>query len=199
MSYQASHFTTWRGWVWRVIALIFVKIFLKLRYPYTISGQQNIPKIGPYIIAANHISLLDPPLVAISVGYPIAFMAKKELFSNRLARFFFRLVGTFALNRDTPDITTIKTALNVLRSPGKWALCLFPEGTRNQTGQVLPFKKGVVSIAHKANVPILPVGIRKQSEDGKFVIKIGKLIEPDEDTDKMQTLLYTALLQLTEA
>lgn len=197
MSYPADHFSTWRGWLWRFISLIWIKAYFKIKIPYTVQGRENVPKQGPYIIAANHISLLDPPIVGLSVNYPVAFMAKKELFSTPLGRWFFKLVGTFALNRDTPDLTTIKTALNVLKSPGKWALCLFPEGTRSLDGEVLPFKKGVVSIAHKAKVPILPIGIRKDKETGIIHSRVGHVLLPDGDIDQMQAELYQALVDLS--
>lgn len=195
-SYPASHFSWWRAWAQRFTMHFLVIPWLVLKCKPSVYGKSNVPRTGPFIVAANHISMLDPPLIAYAINYPIAYMAKRELFKHLWAAEFYRFQGTFALDRDNPDSATLKTAFNVLRSPGKWALGIFPEGTRSRTGEILPLKKGVGALAQKTGVPVLPIGIRKEP-DGRVIIRIGQMIHDVSNAEAVQEQVYQALVTLT--
>ncbi len=195
--FSASHFSKARFYFQLFVLRSFVLPFLILKYHPKRYGLKYAPKTGPFIVAANHISMLDPPLVSYAVNYPIAYMAKKELFQNFWAAEFYRSQGCFALDRDNPDSATLKTAFNVLKSPAKWALGLFPEGTRSTTGEVLPLKKGIGGLAQKTNTPILPVGIYRD-ENNRFVVTVGEMITDVSDAEKVQEKVYEALVHLTD-
>src|SRR5947209_8974325 len=126
--------------------------------------------------------MFDPIQVSHAVDYPVAYVAKKELFGNRLMAEFYRFMGCFALDREHPSNTSLKSAFNVLRSQSKWALGMFPEGRRSQTNELLPLKKGVGRIAQKTRTPILPIGIQKNSS-GRFIVVVGKTITDISDVD----------------
>lgn len=199
-AYPASHFSRWRFWFHRLSVFCLVRPLARLFCPFEVFGKQNRPSkdVVRFIVAANHISLWDPPLVSCALRYPIAYMAKKELFQHPLAAEFFRIEGTFALDRESPDGKTLKTAFHVLRSPARWALGLFPEGTRSLDGNLLPLKKGVGALAYKTQTPVLPVGIRRDKLKGKAVVTIGPMITRLDDPDQIQSDVYDALIQLTQ-
>ena len=194
-SYPKSHFSRLRTVYYRAILSFIVRPFFFYKYDIHITGRENIPKSGPFIVAANHISLLDPLMISYALHFPVAYMAKSELFNTPVKRLFYRSVGTFALDRDAPDSASLKTALNVLHSPAKWALGIFPEGTRSLTGELLPFKKGLGILAVKNQVPVLPVGVSKSGEK-TFHITIGTPITRLSDADTVQAETYEALNSL---
>lgn len=197
-SLSAKHFSKGRQYFqylvfWTVVAP-WVFIFRRPK----IYGRQNIPRHlkTSFIVACNHISLWDPPLVSVALFYPVAYMAKKELFKHWFMAEFYRSQGCFALDRDNPDSKTLKTAINVLTSPSRWALGIFPEGTRGTDGQILPLKKGIGAMAQKYQVPILPVGIRNDAS-GRAIVTIGELMTDVSDAEQVQQAVYEALVALT--
>lgn len=119
-------------------------------------GNENIPTDGSAVIASNHVSLMDPVAVAIGIQRPIHFMAKHELFSNRILAWFFNQVYAFPVKRGIADRNAIRTALTRLREGH--LLGIFPEGTRNkQEDHVLPLQSGASLFAIKTGSPIIPV------------------------------------------
>jgi 1-acyl-sn-glycerol-3-phosphate acyltransferase len=112
---------------------------------------------GRCIICSNHISNLDPITVAISTKRQIHFMAKKELFPNKLFSFVLTKLGAFPVDREGISITSIKTAISVLNDDN--ILGIFPEGTRVDGYNESNAKPGVAMIANKANSNIIPIHI----------------------------------------
>lgn len=122
-----------------------------------VAGTRHVPASGPVIVAANHRSLLDIPLLAIAVPRPVVFMATAELYSAGLAALFFRLMGGFPVDRTSADLAAMDTALAVVERGD--VLGLYPEGTRSHTGRMLPFLGGAAWIALRTGAPIVPCGI----------------------------------------
>lgn len=197
-SYPVSHFSKARVLYYFFILNTVVRPFLFYKVRPKVIGWENVPRNqGNFIVASNHISMVDPPLLAHALAYPIAFMAKRELFNAQWKAAIYRSLGTFALDRDNPDSATLKTALNVLKSPAGWALGIFPEGTRSTTGEILPFKKGLGSMAHKTGVPVVPVGITRFGKN-RLLVRIGKPITGLADAEAIQDAVYKALVDLTQ-
>jgi len=138
--------------------------FLHLFYKVKIEGFENIPKPQkiPYIYAANHVSYIDPFLVALGCRVKLAFMAKIELFQypgywgKYLARNIFRL-GAFGVNREKPDISTFKTVKEV--SKAKWSLCIFPQGGIRKNHKIEHINKGFAIMAQRMKYDIIPMSI----------------------------------------
>jgi 1-acyl-sn-glycerol-3-phosphate acyltransferase len=153
-----------------------VGVPMKLLFKVRVIGIENIPE-GNYILAGNHKSMLDVPLLACNLPTNLHFMGKKELFKKPILTKFFRKVGAFPVDREGVDITAIKTSLKLLKS-GE-TLAIFPEGTRNKTKAItLPFKEGVVKIASKTNKLIVPFGIDGEYKLGKeIILNIGEPID----------------------
>ena len=108
---------------------ILFRIFLRLR----IEGAENIPKDGPLVIACNHLSLLDPPVLGTAATRKVHFMAKEELFVPVLGDIY-RLLGAFPVRRGGADRAAIKHGIDILES--NQVLAIFPEGTRNKTDEL---------------------------------------------------------------
>ncbi len=134
-----------------------VKIFCKVVFFVRVEGEENIPKDGAAILAANHTSLWDAPVILTATRRPMRTMGKAELFENKLLAPFLKMAGAFPVRRGTADITAIKTALKTLKDGGIFAI--FPTGTRVKDGDG-DAKAGVALIAAKSGAPVIPVAIR---------------------------------------
>ncbi|MBQ5859682.1 MAG: 1-acyl-sn-glycerol-3-phosphate acyltransferase [Selenomonadales bacterium] len=168
----------------------------RIIYRAEVHGQENVPKEGGAIIAANHISLWDPPFVGAFCPRRVSFMAKQELFEQSVFSSIITSLGAFPVNRGAADRNAIKTALTVL-GEGK-CLGLFPEGTRSKNGKLGEPEAGIGLIAYKANVPIVPVAITGTNGKGlfpKFTIRFGKPIPAGDPKDKkLMTTLPTQIM-----
>lgn len=129
----------------------------RLTYGWRIEGLEHVPREGPALVVANHLSFLDPPLLGAALERPVHFMAKQELFRYRPIAFFLRRLNAFPVKRGKPDRAAIREALSVLED-GK-LLAMFPEGTRSRTGELLPGQSGVAMLALRSRAPVIPVGI----------------------------------------
>jgi 1-acyl-sn-glycerol-3-phosphate acyltransferase len=125
-------------------------LFLRRR----VIGRENVPKTGGVILASNHISNVDPPHVGTCFWRPCAFMAKEELFQHPLFGWFITKLNAFPVKRGTADRASLKKSLELLEQG--WALLIFPEGTRSETGELQPPEMGVGMIAYRSGVPVVP-------------------------------------------
>ncbi len=135
----------------------FVSPVLHTCFRGRIYGAENVPPRGPLIVASNHASDFDPPIVSNCVGRPVAFMAKEELFRVPVLSQAIRLYGAYPVKRGTGDRAAIRAALASLEQG--WATGVFLQGTRTPDGRVTDPKLGAALIAAKAQAPILPVSL----------------------------------------
>ncbi|ERJ92996.1 Acyltransferase [Selenomonas sp. oral taxon 892 str. F0426] len=140
------------GFLRFVFRLIFYILFRTRVY-----GRENIPAEGAVILAANHASNIDPPLMASLIDRPVSYMAKIELFENPIFGAAIRRCHAFPVKRGESDRGAIKTAVTVLKE--ERVLGLFPEGTRSKTGELQKAEAGVALIAAMTGAPIVPVAI----------------------------------------
>ncbi|HUL54932.1 MAG TPA: lysophospholipid acyltransferase family protein [Opitutaceae bacterium] len=127
-------------------------------FPGEVSGVESIPRTGGLIVAANHASVLDPPLIGCHVPRQLAFFARKTLWKGGLVSWWLDIVGTIPVDRDSgADASAIRRVLKVLRD-GR-AIIVFPEGTRTRTGALQRPKPGVGLLACRAGVPVVPARI----------------------------------------
>lgn len=154
-------------------AVSVVSVYYKLLYRIKIEGLENIPKDNGYIVCANHKSLNDPPLIASLLPIKFRFMAKEELFGNKLFGAVLRKLGAFPVRRGKSDVAALRAAIEVLSN--KENLMIFPEGARSPKGYMHKGKPGAVLIAAKTRVDILPVGVDGGYKPfSKITIRIGK-------------------------
>lgn len=137
---------------------------MKVIYPTKIVGKKNLKKLKKKgaIIASNHTSNMDAVLFALNTWERKHYLAKKELFKNKLFGGIIKLIGAVQIDRSTSDITSIKTCLKLLKNNKK--LVIFPEGTRNKNNENMELgevKHGTAMFAVKAKVPIVPMFISR--------------------------------------
>lgn len=136
----------WSGWAFRW--------FCHLR----VEGADRVPASGPVIVAANHRSMLDVPLVVVACRRPVAFMAHRDLFGDPARAAFFNAMGGYPVDpQRRRDTGALAFGAAVLEDGG--VLGLFPEGTRSRRGPMGPFLPGVAWLALRAGVAVVPCGI----------------------------------------
>lgn len=156
----------------------------KLLFGCKVTGAEQIPKSGGVIIAANHVSNWDPPVVASYVPRQVHFMAKEELFNIPVFGFVIRRLGAFPVKRGASDRGAIKNAIELLK--GGQCLGLFPEGTRSADGRTQKPEPGLALIASKSNAAVVPaaiIGTNRILRGGSFfarlTVRYGKPISMD--------------------
>jgi len=142
----------------QTIVKLIVGPVLRRYFSMEVVGTERVPREGPLVIAPNHDSMWDVPLLAVVSPRPIVFMGKREVFSNPIKAAFFTALGGFPVRRGGRDFEAMKRSLAVVRA-GR-ALCLYPEGTRHRGDELGPFLPGAAWIALAEGVPVVPVGIR---------------------------------------
>lgn len=157
-----------------------------------IYGVENVPQEGPLVVASNHASHFDPPIVASCVRRPVAFMAKEELFEIPLLKQVIQLYGAYPVKRSSADRSAIRSAIAALEQG--WAVGIFLQGTRTPDARITEPKLGAAMIAAKLQAPLLPVsvwGTEKILVKGSpfprcvpVTVRIGDAIAPPRSTDK---------------
>jgi len=171
-------------------------------YRLEVYGKENIPNTNNYIVVANHLSTLDPPLLANILPNPVSFMAKRELFEIPMLRIMLDWLGAFAVDRENVGSSTIRTAKSI-KDTKRWVLGIFPQGTREPAGKITKITKGFAGLARLTKCDILPVGIlgtdnpKKIPFTGKIVVKIGTVIKNEGDSDKMLEQWLESIQNLT--
>ncbi len=177
----------------RALFKILFAIGLRLR----VEGTENIPKEGPLVIACNHLSLLDPPVLGTAASRKVHFMAKEELFVPVLGTIY-KILGAFPVRRGGADRAAIKHGIEILES-GQ-VLAIFPEGTRSKTGKLGKAQPGALMMASKAKATIVPACIigtdykRYGRIWPKVTVRFGKPIPFPQDAVVSKELL----LELTD-
>jgi len=123
-----------------------------------VSGLENLPEAGGYIVAANHASHLDPPIVGQFLPRQVAFFARKTLWKPGVASWWLDKVGTIPVDRDGgTSLDAVRRVLDALAS-GR-VVIVFPEGTRSLDGRLQSPKPGIGLLACRAQVPVVPARV----------------------------------------
>lgn len=190
----------------RVIVGTVIYVYCRIVYRLKIVGKENVPKEGALLFCGNHRTYLDPPLIVVTAGRKLSFMAKEELKKNPLMRFLCFIFDGIWVKRDSKDIGPLKSAMKLLKNGG--CIGIFPEGTRNgmekNDGKL---KNGASYMALKTGAKIVPIGIQGPAKPfTKNAIIYGEPIDVSkyaegkpgkEVEDKVSEELKQAIIMLT--
>lgn len=165
------------------------KAFLLIWHRLRIRGAENIPDRGGVLIASNHASYLDPPVVGVGYrGRPVHFMARDTLWNSKFGAWWMDRVGCIPVSRGTGDLKALKLTIKALKE-GK-AVSMFPEGTRTEDGELQSAKGGIGFIIEKSGCVVVPAYIdgsfKAHPKGAKFIrpckltITYGKPITPED-------------------
>lgn len=130
-----------------------------LVYPSRVFGREHIPAEGGFILCLNHCSALDPLYISAQIPRKrnMHFLAKKEIFSNKLFAKVLTAIGGIPIDRGNADLNAVRASLQLVKE-GK-SLGIFPQGTRSRDNSPTPMLTGASMIALRAGVPVIPAYI----------------------------------------
>lgn len=167
----------------RVIVRTAIYLYCKVVYRLKVIGKENIPKEGPVIYCGNHRSYLDPPLIVVTAGRHVRFMAKEELTKNKFLKFLGYVFDAIYVKRDNKEIAALKTTLKALKN--KESIAMFPEGTRNGLEKGESVKEGVAFFVLQTGAKVQPVGIVGGEKPFKRVyVNYGKPLDYSDRVNK---------------
>lgn len=143
-------------WIGFSLAWLLFRLFFRLR----VVGRGNIRaswERGGVLIACNHTSYFDPPVVGVAYGKKTTFLARKSLFKKGLPGWIYPRLNAIPVDQDRPDFTSLKRIIKELREGNP--VLIFPEGQRTLNGELLDAEAGVGLVIAKARVPVLPMRI----------------------------------------
>ena len=169
------------------ICFIILFPFITILFPTRVVNKKRLPKEKKQnvIIACNHMSNMDAPLLAIKFRKKFTYLAKIELFKNKLLGFFMHKFDAIPVDRNKVSLTSIKQVLNAINKHRH--VCIFPQGTRSKAGEIdeSVVKDGIALFSLKTGTPVLPMVILKKPKLFRFnKIVVGELIYPDMERAK---------------
>jgi 1-acyl-sn-glycerol-3-phosphate acyltransferase len=133
------------------------KVVAKLGFRLRTYGRENLIEDGPAILASNHASYLDPPLVGVCCRKDVYFLARKSLFERPVIGRLIAQLNTVPVDRDRGDVGAVRAMIKLLKSGNR--VLVFPEGTRSKDGNLQPARAGVGLLIAKSLAPVVPVRV----------------------------------------
>ena len=142
-----TYYLTWSG----------CKLVYATYFHWRVFHPERVPVTGPVILAANHASYIDPPLVGCGLPRDINYLARQDLFKYPGLGAYLRALNSVPVDRDGGGAAGLKAILDRLLAGG--AIILFPEGTRTSDGQLQPARSGIGLTVIKSDAPVVPVRV----------------------------------------
>lgn len=170
-----------------------VRPFVKLFWSPRVTGLENIPREGGFIIASNHLANIDSFMLPVALPRQIRFVAKDTLWTQnglrgRILRWFFDAVEAVPVDREalSSGKGALQAGLTILREGDGFAI--YPEGTRSKDGLLHPGKQGAAWLAVESGCPVIPVGLkgtqhmftRLLPHRGSVTVRVGTPIEVED-------------------
>ncbi len=135
----------------------FYRCLFSTYFRWQVYHPERVPMTGPVVLACNHQSFLDPPLVGSGVKRDINYMARKSLFNHPIAAWALNAVNAVPVDRDGGGAAGLKAILDRLKAGG--GIVLFPEGTRSKDGNLQPARSGIGLVVAKSTAPVVPIRV----------------------------------------
>ncbi len=179
------------------LAAFAVRNYARLFLGLQVRGLENVPKTPGLVVASNHFSTFDPPVIGSLVPREIHFMAKKELFESQPMRWLSEHLMAFPVDRSKSDMRAIKEALRYLKEG--LAVGIFPQGTRTVTSTAADKEAhgGAAFLAQRAGVPLLPAAIWREGRN--FRVSFGEPIVPQGRSREEMSALTRELMSRIDA
>jgi 1-acyl-sn-glycerol-3-phosphate acyltransferase len=167
------------------------RLFFRIYNGLEVRGLSNVPQNGPMIVASNHASFVDSPLIGGVFPIRLRYLAKASLFRVPPLGFFIKTLGAVPVTReDSQRAGAAMKLLLALLKKGESVL-LFPEGSRSPDGRLKRLEGGVAYLSVKTGAPVLPVYVKGSFEawpkgralprPSKLMVLVSRLIYPDQD------------------
>jgi len=163
------------------VIVAILSVVIKLLFRVKVDGLENLPKSGGYVTCCNHISFVDPVFWLVATKKRIRYMAKAEIFKNKLFTWFLGEAGAFAVDRGGNATGSVETAIEIVNEGG--ILGIFPEGTRSKDGKPGRAKAGTAFIANATGATVVPMAIVVKDKVKPFCkvkLIVGKPINHEE-------------------
>ena len=147
-------------WLWK-LAQVIVRVGTTLMFDLKVYGRDNVPDEGGALMVSNHQSFLDPALLGVQLRRPMSYLAKSELWNNRLFGWLITHLYAFPVQQGKGDVGAIKETIRRLQEGH--LLNIYPEGSRTEDGELLPIQPGAALVIRRAGVPVIPAVV-----DGSF-------------------------------
>ena len=148
-------------------------VVLRVLSRWSVRGAEHVPERGAVIVAANHVSFWDPPLIGAVLRREMHFLAKEELFSTPVLGPLIRSVNSIPIRRGAADLRGLSRAIEALK--GGSGLLLFPEGSRMRDGELHPARPGVGLLAVQSNASIVPCFISGSNHPRRWLLGLSRV------------------------
>jgi len=175
---------------------IFFRALYKFYFGWRVYNAERVPTRGPVILASNHASFVDPPLVGAGLKRQINYLARENLFRFPLLGWILHQWQVVPVDREGGGAKGLKMILDRLLAGG--AIILFPEGTRTRDGKLQPARSGIGLTVIKSNAPVVPVRVfgtfEAYNRDMRFprpfhtvIVKYGRPMQFEKLRDEAKT------------
>ena len=180
----------------------FFKLFFKIKYN-TVSYNYKLDKKQPYLILSNHLTILDPFLLASSFNKPIYFMASEDLASTKYSKIYNWLVNPIYKAKSKSDIGAVKDCIRYVKEGG--SICIFPEGNRSYDGTLCTIEDSIVKLVKLLKTPLVLYNIKggygtdprwaKKGRKGKSYGRVRRVLSVEEINNLTNEELYDIIVK----
>lgn len=140
---------------------------------WQVHGREHVPRTGGLIVASNHVSYYDPPLIGTAAVRELHYLAKEELFRPPVFGSLIRFFNSIPIRRGMADLSGLSRAMDVLKAGH--ALIVFPEGSRMRDGELHPGRPGVGMLSVNTDALIVPCFISGSDRPNHWLLHRGTL------------------------
>jgi 1-acyl-sn-glycerol-3-phosphate acyltransferase len=148
---------TWTQRILYIVGFFLSAIIFYLFCSLRARNARYLPRKGPVLLVSNHQSFWDPIILGLVAARPLAYIARKSLYKNKILAYFMTQLGAHPIDQEGPAVAGIKAAIQMLQEGN--AVVVFPEGNRTEDGALQELKPGISLVLKRAPVPVVPAAL----------------------------------------